>query len=245
MITLLRAEDRVHRNRRGHESWFTFPSHETSTLTRGGFGTLRGLNEERFAPRSSSSQQRCRDTEIVTYVHDGTLGYWDSTGRAQVIQAGEFHRMTAGPGMRRTESNASRRDPAHVFQIWLQPQAPGLESTCELRRFSAALRRNALRVVASGEARDGSLRIHQDAVVCSALLTSGQHLVHEIALGRAAWLHVVRGQICLGDLVLNAGDGVGTTEGRVVSMTAQSEAEVLLIDVVAPAPNTLARAAVG
>ena len=66
--------------------------------------------------------------------------------------------------------------------------------------------------------------------MCSALLEPGQHVVHELSQGRIAWLHLVEGEATLGDIVLTTGDGAGVTAGRAVSLTAQSETEILLLD---------------
>jgi redox-sensitive bicupin YhaK (pirin superfamily) len=62
------------------------------------------------------------------------------------------------------------------------------------------------------------------------MLDPGQHLIHELSPGRCAWLHVVHGEVTLGDDVLVAGDGVGFTAERAVSFTARVESEVLLFD---------------
>ena len=64
----------------------------------------------------------------------------------------------------------------------------------------------------------------------SALLVSGQHVVHELLQGRSAWLHVVQGEVALGGLVLATGDGAGITAERAVSFTAREESEILLLD---------------
>jgi redox-sensitive bicupin YhaK (pirin superfamily) len=85
-------------------------------------------------------------------------------------------------------------------------------------------------VVASPDARSGSLRVHQDARMYSALLDPGQHLVHELAQGRSAWLHVVHGEVTQGEVVLTTGDGAGIVNERAVSITAQEQSEILLID---------------
>jgi redox-sensitive bicupin YhaK (pirin superfamily) len=74
------------------------------------------------------------------------------------------------------------------------------------------------------------MRIHQDALLCSALLEPGHHVVHELSPGRMAWLHLVEGEVTLGDIVLTTGDGAGVTAERAVSLTAQSETEILLVD---------------
>lgn len=229
MITLRRANERHHDQRRKQEVWHTFPPDRVDALP-GGFGALEILDEDRLAPGAGVPRHPHRDAEIVTYVREGALAHEDSMGRSGVIHAGEFQRMTAGRGIRHSESNASRTDWAHVFQIWLRPSEAGLEPGHEQKRFSAAERRGGLCVVASPDARRGSLRIHQDARVYSAMLDAGQHVIHELSQGRSAWLHLVQGEVTLGDTVLTTGDGVGVTSEPAVSLTAREETEILLVD---------------
>jgi hypothetical protein len=159
-------------------------------------------------------------------------------GRSGVIQAGEFRHLTAGRGYRHSEMNASRADWAHVFELWLRPSEAGLAPGQEQKRFCAAERRGGLCVVASPDARKGSLHLHQDALVYSAMLKRGDHVVHELAPGRSAWLHMVQGEAALGDIVLTTGDGVGVTAERAVSLTARKETEILLLDLGAELPPT-------
>jgi redox-sensitive bicupin YhaK (pirin superfamily) len=146
--------------------------------------------------------------------------------------------MTAGRGLRHRERNASRTAWAHVFQIWLRPSQAEIEPSHEQKRFSVAERRGVLRVVASPDARRGSLRVHQDALTFSALLDPGQHVVHELSPGRSAWLHLVQGEATLADVVLATGDGAGLTAERAVSLTAQEETEILLFDVGGSRPGS-------
>ena len=70
----------------------------------------------------------------------------------------------------------------------------------------------------------------------SAMLDPGQHVVHELSQGRSAWLHLVQGEVTLGDVVLTIGDGAGVTSERAVSFTAREETEILLLDLGEPAP---------
>jgi len=74
--------------------------------------------------------------------------------------------------------------------------------------------------------------------MCSALLGPGQHVVHELSPGRTAWLHLVQGEVMLGDVVLTTGDGVGVTAERAVSLTAREETELLLLDLGAEVPRS-------
>jgi redox-sensitive bicupin YhaK (pirin superfamily) len=73
--------------------------------------------------------------------------------------------------------------------------------------------------------------LRADAVVLSAILETGQHVVHELVEGRNAWLHVVSGGGASASIELMAGDGVGLSAERSVSFTARDATEILLLDV--------------
>jgi hypothetical protein len=229
MIIVRRAHERDHERGRKQEVWRTFYARDQPDQLASGFGAIDVWREHRLAPRAAHRYPR-ENAEIITYVREGTLSYQDSTGQSGLIAAGEFQRMTAGKSVRYEEANASPTDWAHVFQICLRPRGPELEPGHEQKRFSAAERRGHLCLVASPDARDGSLRVHQDAYLFSAIVERGQHVVHELGKGRGAWLHVVAGAVTLGGVVMNSGDGVGITSERSVSFTAGETSEVLLLD---------------
>jgi hypothetical protein len=231
MMTVRRAKERQYDRSSKQERWHTFDSGNPADPLTHGFGTLKTLTEIRLAPGASVPRNSLQDAEVVTYVHEGVLAYEDSIGHSGVVQTGEFQRVTSGRGLRHSKMNASRRDWAHFYQIWLRPSEAELEPGHEQKRFSAADRRNRLCVVASLDTRRGSLRVHQDALLHSSLLDPGQHLVHELMPGRSAWLHVVRGEVTLGDIVLTTGDGAGLTAEPAVSITASEESEILLVEV--------------
>lgn len=238
MITLRRADERRFERHGKQEVWRTFDAAAAADPLGSGFGALEGLHELRLQPGAKQARRpaAAHEGEIVTYVREGALAYEDSLGRSGVIQAGEFQRLTAGRGLRHHEANASRSDSAQVLQLCLRPGAGAATRVGghEHRRFSAAERRGELCVVASPDARRGSLRLDLNAVLCSALLDRGQHVAHELVPGRGAWLHLVAGEVTLGDTVLTAGDGAGVTGERAVSLTARAASEILLLDVDEP-----------
>ena len=236
MITLRRTGQRYHDRRREQQVWLTFDAQDRTDPLADGFGALEGLDEDRLSPGAELPLRTRRDAEIITYVCRGGLACVDSGGRSGVLQAGEFQRTTPGRDVGRGETNASRTDWAHVFRLWLRPLKAGLDPGREQKRFSTAERRGGLCVVASPDARRGSLRLRQDAVLYSALLGPGTHVVHALGEGRGAWLHLVEGELTLGGVILVSGDGAGLTAERVVSFTAREETEVLLVDLGAERP---------
>jgi redox-sensitive bicupin YhaK (pirin superfamily) len=225
MLKLCRAGERLPNHRRRRETWCTFDPGGA-----GGFGTLECLNEDRLPPGAGVPPISHRDAEVVTYVREGSLAYQDATGRSGVMQAGEFQRWATGQGNHHSEANASRTHWTQVFRLWLSPSEAVLVPDVEQRRFGTAERRGVYRLVASPDARRGSLRLHQDVLVFSSILGPGLHLVHELAEGRTAWLHVVHGEVSLGDVILTTGDGAGFAGERAVSLTAREDSELLLVD---------------
>lgn len=167
--------------------------------------------------------------EIIRYVREGSLAVQGADGTSALLHAGEFQCRSPGPGGRQDSSNPSAADVARVFEVWLR-LAGWLEPGQQQRRFSAAERRGSLCIVASPDGRRGSLHIHQDALLYSALLDPGQHVVHELAPGHGVWLHLVAGEVALHDVILGPGDGAGISADRAVSLTAREPVEVLLLD---------------
>lgn len=237
MITIRRAEERHIYQRRKRIVCLTFYPRDRADPLADGFQNLESVSEQRLSPHADAARRRHQNVEILTYVREGALAYQNSTGSSGVIHAGEFQRMTFGRSVHRSETNASGTHWAHVFQVLLRPSQTGLEQSHEQKRFSAAERRGNLCLVASSDARKGSLRIHQDASVYSAMLDPGRHVVHEISPGRSAWLHLVKGEARIGDIVLTTGDGAGFAAERVASLTAQEETEILYLDLSAAPPK--------
>jgi len=143
MITLRRAAERQHEKSRKLESWLTFCPQFPAGLLAEGLGNLELLQECRLAPGAGVPRTSGHDTEILTYVREGALAFENSMGGSGVVQAGEFQRVTAGHGLRRSQTNASRTDWAHFFQIWLRPSEIDLDPGHEQKRFTAAQRRGA------------------------------------------------------------------------------------------------------
>lgn len=236
---VLRGSERRHQRRRQRDAWLSFELDANESPN--GFGDLQVLTESVLQPGARVPRRGHVDTEIITYVREGSLAYEDSTGASGVIQAGEFQRLTAGRTLLHSETNASR---AHVrfFQLWVRPSAVEAGPGREQRRFSSADRRGGLCLVASADGRRGSLRLRQDALIYSAMLDRGQHVVHALLDRRGAWVHVVHGQVVLDGVLLAAGDGAGVVAHRAVSLTASEASEILLVDLGEPLPTSLGRA---
>jgi quercetin 2,3-dioxygenase len=85
-------------------------------------------------------------------------------------------------------------------------------------------------LVASPDAQDASLLIHQDARVYLSTLEADQEVRHELQAGRNAWLQVLRGAVVLNSQALATSDGAAVTDVAVLSIRANEPAEVMLFD---------------
>jgi redox-sensitive bicupin YhaK (pirin superfamily) len=231
MIILRRTGERRVEQSNGREIWFTFdPKGDGVAPLAEGFGVLENLSEGRLSPGINAWEHESSDAETLTYVMDGAVVHSDSEGRSGIMQAGEFGLLAIVHGCSHSEANASRTTRAHLFRLRFRPPAVELVKRRQRRRFTAAERRGNLRVVASADGRNGSLLLQQDALVFSALLDPGHHVVHQLRPRRMAWLHVVCGEGVFSDLVLRDGDGVGVVDELAVAFTAEEGTELLLID---------------
>src|SRR6187455_859487 len=194
MITVRKSSERGQADHGWLESAHSFSFADYYDPRHMGFGNLRVINEDRVAPGAGFGTHGHRDMEIVSYVLDGSLAHQDSTGTSSVIRPGDVQRMSAGTGVTHSEFNASKTEPVHFLQIWLLPSRPGLPAGYEQKFFSDEEKRGRLRLVASPDGADGSVRIQQDARLYAALLDGGE-VTHAFGAGRRGWLQVARGSV--------------------------------------------------
>lgn len=193
-----------------------------------GLRALRVINEDRVAPSAGFPTHPHRDMEIVSYVLSGALEHRDSMGNGSIIRPGDVQRMSAGTGVFHSEFNASDTETTHFLQIWLLPTARGLEPGYEQRHFDTAEKRGRLRLVASPDGTDTSVRWNQTARLFAGLFDGEERARHEPATGHVSYLQVARGSLSVNGEVLTAGDAVATDQ--ILELGDGKGAEVLLFD---------------
>ena len=193
------------------------------------FGPLRVINEDWIDPAAGFGMHGHKDMEIITYVLDGALEHRDSLGSGSVIRHGDVQRMSAGTGIRHSEFNHSKTEPVHLLQIWIEPERAGLTPSYEERAFAGTIGPG-LTLIASRDARDGSLTIHQDVDLYAARPSAGDRIDHAPAAGRKIWVQTARGEIEVNGQRLEAGDGLAIEDETSVTVLARSDAEFLLFD---------------
>jgi quercetin 2,3-dioxygenase len=196
-----------------------------------GFGPLRVINEDRVQPGQGFGTHGHRDMEIISYVLEGGLAHKDSMGNGSVIKPGDVQRMSAGTGVRHSEFNASDKEGVHFLQIWIEPAQRGITPSYEEKHFDDASKRGQLRLIASPDGANGSVRLNQDAKLYATLVDGAESVDFTPAGNRLVYVHIVRGAVSVNGTALEAGDAVKLSGGdNKVRLDNGRNAEILVFD---------------
>lgn len=195
-----------------------------------GFRALRVLNEDFVIPGAGFSEHGHADMEIVTIVLAGAIAHRDDLGNEALIRAGDVQRMSAGTGIRHSEMNPSLEERAHALQLWIIPHSAGGDPSYEQKHFAWEAGRNQWVLVASPDGEAASLTLRQDARLEIARLDEGAGLSRALSPDRGYWVQVMGGIIGLNGTEMREGDGAAITAEAILAIEAETQAEVLLID---------------
>ena len=201
----------------------------------GPLGALRVWNDDEFAPSSGFPLHSHKNVEIVTYVREGAITHADSLGNHGRTAAGDVQVMSAGTGIRHSEFNAETTTTS-LFQIWLEPRAPGGEPRWSSRRFPRSERDGRLVTLASGytsgdPADADALFINTEARVLGATLKAGEVIVQPLPQGRRAYVVSTQGRIDLQGWRLAPRDGAAVSGESDITITALDATEIVLVEV--------------
>jgi hypothetical protein len=118
----------------------------------------------------------------------------------------------------------------HLYQIWMMPDKRGHKPAYDQKNFSEAEKRGKLRLLASPDGREGSVKIRQDNELYATVLGSGESVKHALKPDRHAYVQVARGAVKLNGKPLDTGDGAAISAEKSVELTGVKQAEVLLFD---------------
>jgi redox-sensitive bicupin YhaK (pirin superfamily) len=230
MITLRKSAERGYADHGWLKSFHSFSFAEYHDPAHMGYGNLRVINEDRIAPGTGFGTHGHRDMEIISYVLEGALGHKDSIGNGASIVPGDVQRMSAGSGILHSEFNHAPQATTHFLQIWILPEAHGVEPGYEQKHFDAASKRGALRLVASPDGRDGAVRLNADAALYAGLFDGAESAELALDPQRLAYVHVARGSIVVNGQRLETGDAMQIEAETVLRLTEGREAEVIVFD---------------
>jgi quercetin 2,3-dioxygenase len=230
MITIRKANQRGHFDHGWLNTYHTFSFDQYYDPRYMGFRSLRVINEDFVAAGRGFPMHGHRDMEIITYILEGALKHEDSMGNGSVIRPGDVQRMTAGTGVRHSEKNASDQERVHLLQIWILPNAEDLTPGYEEKAFTEEERRGNLRLIASNDGRDDSVRLNQDVSLFASILDAGQEVERVMDRARYAWIQVARGAISVNGENAEQGDGLVIVGESNLKFKAEENAEILLFD---------------
>jgi redox-sensitive bicupin YhaK (pirin superfamily) len=232
VIQVRRSKERGHANHGWLDTYHTFSFADYYDPKFMGFRSLRVINEDRVAPGAGFGMHGHRDMEILTYVLEGSITHKDSMGHQQALGPNEIQRMSAGTGVRHSEFNPSKSYRLHFFQIWIEPATSGTEPSYEQISFDPKEKQNRLKHLAGPAVGHGAARINQDAHLFVADLAKGTEIPYRLGSNRAAWVHLVRGEIAVNGVPLRTGDAAAISGEEHLALSAgdAESSEILLFD---------------
>ena len=205
---------------------FSFASYHDPA--RMGWGAIRVWNDDRIAAKSGFPPHPHRDMEIVTYVRTGAITHQDSMGNKGRTGAGDVQVMSAGTGVTHAEYNLEGEETT-LFQIWIETDRRGARPGWGMMPFPKEARDGTFQLLASGDEGDGTLNIHADARVLGATLKAGTSLSYDADPARHLYL-VPSGSVRINGIEANGRDGAAITGETRITIEAESDAELVLVD---------------
>jgi redox-sensitive bicupin YhaK (pirin superfamily) len=234
MKTILhKAATRGHANHGWLDSWHTFSFANYYDPNRIHFGVLRVLNDDTVAPGMGFGKHPHDNMEIISIPLEGDLEHGDSMGTVAVIKQGDVQAMSAGTGIIHSEKNKNADRQVKFLQIWVFPNQKNVQPRYDQKRFSEEDKQNKLATVVSpvGSSDDG-VQIHQDAWFHLGKLQKGIQVDYDIRKkGNGVYAFVLNGDVTINDIALNRRDGLGISETDSLSITADDNAEILLMEI--------------
>jgi hypothetical protein len=230
MITLRKATERGRADHGWLKSWHSFSFADYYDPAYMEFSSLRVINDDTVDAGQGFATHGHRDMEILSYVLSGSLQHKDSMGNGRVMNYGEVQLMSAGTGVQHSEFNPSPDEAVHFLQIWIIPKHMGIKPGYQQKYFAPEEKRGRWCLLASPDAANGSLLLHQDARVFASFLDGEERLDYTLAQGRKAYLHVARGTLKAANMQLTAGDALKISDETTITLEKAIEAEVLLFD---------------
>lgn len=227
-----KAATRGHANHGWLDSWHTFSFASYHDPHRMHFGALRVLNDDTVGGGMGFGRHPHDNMEIISIPLEGELEHADSLGNVQVIRKGDVQVMSAGTGVVHSEKNKNSDLPVRFLQIWVFPSQKNVEPRYAQQHFSDAQKHNRLVTVVSPMGEKEGVNIHQNAWFSLGKLEPGVSLVYQLKRPEnGVYAFLIEGDVSINDIVLNRRDGLGITGTNSLTITANKDAELLLMEV--------------
>jgi redox-sensitive bicupin YhaK (pirin superfamily) len=196
------------------------------------FGVLRVLNDDYVAPGRGFGKHPHDNMEIISIPLSGDLKHQDSMGNETVIRQGDVQAMSAGTGVAHSEMNASADEPVEFLQIWVLTKSRNIAPSYSQITLEPEALVNQLDQVVSPNSDDRGVTINQDAWFHLGNLAAGTELDYDFKKpGNGVYAFILEGDVTISGQALNKRDGFGVWDTDAISITATTDAKVLLMEV--------------
>ncbi|QKG51861.1 pirin family protein [Hymenobacter sp. BRD67] len=226
------AGSRGHANHGWLDSYHTFSFASYQNPNRMHFGALRVLNDDTVAGGMGFGRHPHDNMEIISIPLSGDLEHQDSLGNKAVIRQNDVQVMSAGTGVAHSEKNHSSSEAVKFLQIWVFPNKRGVTPRYAQQSFPPAERHNKLLQVVSPNPGEGNVWIHQDAWFHLGNLDQGFATDYQLKKpDNGVYAFVLAGDVTINGQALHRRDGFGLWEVEKLDIKADSNAELLLMEV--------------
>jgi redox-sensitive bicupin YhaK (pirin superfamily) len=229
---LHKAATRGHANHGWLDSYHSFSFANYYNPERIHFGALRVLNDDTVSAARGFGKHPHDNMEIISIPLQGDLQHEDSMGNVAVIKNGDIQAMSAGTGIFHSEYNKNKDEQVKFLQIWVFPNKKNVEPRYSQVTLNADDRHNRLQEVLSPNADGAGVWIHQDAWFHLGKMDKDFSTEYVIKKkGNGVYAFVLNGDITIDGQQLNTRDGFGVWDTDKINIKADSDAEVLLMEV--------------
>jgi quercetin 2,3-dioxygenase len=213
------------------KSYHTFSFANYYNPERMNFGVLRVLNDDSVDAGMGFGTHPHDNMEIISIPLEGDLEHKDSMGNVTVIRKGDVQVMSAGTGVKHSEYNRNKGEAVKFLQIWVFPNKRNVTPRYDQITLDQAKSKNQLQQILSPNADDDGVWIHQDAWFHLGNLEKGRKLEYKIKKkGNGVYIFVLKGDVTVNEQALNTRDGYGIWNTDSFSLTADSDGEVLVME---------------
>ncbi len=196
------------------------------------FGALRVLNDDYIAGGMGFGTHPHDNMEIITIPMSGQLEHKDSMGNTGIISKGEVQVMSAGTGIQHSEFNHNKDEAVTLFQVWIFSNQKNVKPRYDQRAFDFASLKNSFIIIVSPMGSDEGLNIHQNAWFSIGKLDRAAKYTYELKdKNNGVYAFIISGDASINGEKLNNRDGLGISETDKLEITADSDVEILLIEV--------------
>lgn len=229
---LHKASSRGHANHGWLNSHHTFSFANYYNPERVHFGALRVLNDDRVEAGMGFGTHPHDNMEIISIPLEGDLEHRDSMGNVAVIRKGDIQVMSAGSGITHSEYNKNKDKEVKFLQIWVFPNKKDITPRYDQITLNTLDRKNKLQQILSPNPDDEGVWIYQQAWFHLGNIDQGITLNYKLKnSGNGVYGFVISGNVSINQNELNQRDGIGIWETDELIITANSEVELLLMEV--------------